>query len=52
MVGVTFGWFDNPVGNPLVIDVAERLASNARRPEVEVFVDVHVEEGVQIDKCT
>ena len=38
------------VGDPLVIDVAEWLAGDAGRPEVEVFVDVHVEQRVKIDK--
>ena len=33
-----------------MIYVAERLAGDAGRPEVEVFIDVHVEEGVKVDK--
>ena len=37
--------------DPQQVDVAERVAGDARGPEVKVLVDVVVEEGVQVHEC-
>lgn len=42
--------FTNAILYPVEVNIAEAAARNATGAEIEIFIDVHIEDGVEIDE--